>query len=205
MIAFDINIEQIDKYLRSIDSDIKKFNDNLQHLNSNLKNIDSCWQDDRTNNFIRHTNKDNEKIQTQIESLRQTINISKEFSDSLRQYIKSSVNLTTRTIKYNSDRVEGAISSLNNAYIQLGYAIDKLKDVSLTSSFVYYNKFNDIKNNVNKIKNDIDSLKTSLNGLNNNIKTAYQTMRDKSSKANPYVIGNSDILFYKYQVETPNI
>lgn len=205
MIAFDINIEQIDKNLKSIDSNIKKFNEDLQHLNSNLTNIDSCWQDDRTNGFIKHVNSDNVKVSTQIESLKQTINISQTFTDNLKQYIKSSINLTTKTIKYNSDRVEDAITSLYNAYIQLGYAIEKLNQVSLTSSFVYYNKFNDIKNSVNKIRNDIDSLKVSLNSLNNNIKTTYQTMRDNSSKANPYIIGDSDILFYKYQVETPNI
>lgn len=205
MIAFDINIEQIDKSLKTIDSDIKKFNEDLQHLNSNLTNIDSCWQDDRTNGFIKHVNDDNGKIATQIESLKQTINISQTFSDNLKSYIKSSINLTTKTIKYNSDRVEDAITSLYNAYIQLGYAIEKLNQVTLTSSFVYYNKFLDIKSNVNKIRNDIENLRVSLNSLNNNIKTEYQNMRDKSSKANPYIIGDSDILFYKYQVETPNI
>lgn len=205
MIAFDINVEQINKNLKSIDNNIKKFNEDLQHLNSNLTNIDSCWQDDRTNGFIKHVNSDNGKVLTQIESLKQTINISQTFTDNLKQYISASINLTTKTIKYNSDRVEDAITSLYNAYIQLGYAIEKINQVSLTSSFVYYNKFNDIKSNVNRIRNDIDSLKTSLNSLNSNIKTSYQTMRDNSSKANPYIIGDSDILFYKYQVETPNI
>lgn len=205
MIAFDINIEHIKKILKSINDNIKNFNENLQGLNNNLTNIDSCWQDDNTNNFIMHSNNDNEKILTQIESLKQTVNISQEFAESLEQYIKSSVNLTTKNIKYNSDRVESALSCLNNAYIQLGYAIDKLNQVSLTSQFIYYNKFNDIKGNINNIRNDINLLKNSLNVLNNNIKNAYQTMKDKSNKATPYMIGDKNILFYKYRVETPNI
>ena len=206
MVVFDINIEQIEKSIKSINDNIKKFNENLQHLTTNLSNIDSCWKDDRTDSFISHTSKDNEKVMLQIESLRQTIAISQDFVASLKQYVKTNLSISTvKTLKYNSDSVETAISCLNNAAIQLGYGIDKINQVSLTSSFIYYNKFNDIKNNVKKIKTNVESLKNLLTSLNNNIKTAYQTMRDKSSKANPYVIGDKDILFYKYQVETPNI
>ncbi len=206
MVAFDINIEQIEKTIVSINTNLDRFSENLQSLNNSLSNIDSCWQDGRTGAFISHVNKDNGMIATQMESLKQTVAISKDFVEGLKQYVKSSLNLTViKTLKYNSDNVETAISCLNNASIQLDYAIDKLKQVSLTSAFVYYNKFNDIKNNISRLKTNIESLKTLLTSLNNNVKNTYQTMRDKSSKANPYIIGDKEMLFYKYRVETPNI
>lgn len=206
MISFEINLDQMDKSIANIKSLIEKFNENLEHLNNSLKNIDACWVDNNTNAFISHVDGDNYKIYIQLLSLQQTISISSEFLEQIRQYIKSNLSINkANTIKYNSNNMNSAIEYLTKAYNELYSGLEKLKLINFKSSFIYYNKFINVRNNLSSAMTNLKNLIDIVKKINNNIQSVYQTMQDKSIKANPYIIGNKDILFYKYRVETPDI
>ena len=206
MISFEVNLSQLEKSVSNIGKLIEKFNENLEHLNNNLKNIDSCWRDDNTNTFISHVDGDNYKIYIQLLSLQQTVSISSNFLEQMRQYIKTNLNISKPdSIKYNSSNVDNAIDYLTRAYNELYAGLEKLKSVNFNSSFVYYNKFVTIKNNMSNILTTLNGLISLIKKINSGMQSIYQTMHDKSIKATPYTIGNKDILFYKYRVETPEM
>ena len=206
MVAFEVNLSQLEKSIINIGKLIDKFNEDLSHLNNNLKNIDACWKDDNTSAFISHVDSDNYKIYIQLLSLQQTVAISSDFLEQIRQYIKTNLSINkTDSIKYNSSNMDNAIDNLTKAYNELYAGLEKLKLVNFNSSFVYYNKFITTRNNISSAISTLKDLISLVKKINSGMQSIYQTMQDKAIKANPYSIGNKDILFYKYRVETPDL
>ena len=206
MVSFEVNLSQLEKSIINIEKLIEKFNENLSHLNNSLKNIDACWKDDNTGVFISHVDNDNYKIYIQLLSLQQTVAISSDFLEQIRQYIKTNLSINkSDSIKYNSTSMDNALDNLTKAYNELYTGLEKLKLVNFNSNFVYYNKFITVRNNISSAVTRLKDLISLVKKINSGMQSIYQAMQDKAIKANPYSIGNKDVLFYKYRVETPDL
>ncbi len=170
----------------------KNFGDEAGKFLTMLTNVDTCWNDNLTESFVKTVNFDQSSLNDLMVAINKQISISEDFCDELQSAVGGYFDITTLyNIKYIESTTDRGLEVLDIIQDRIGNIQNSISSLSIPYSSsnrdVIYNLLNDI--DISSIRNTKQKVSDAVKAINHTI----NNYREKAQTTEKYEMDSTTI------------